>query len=107
METTTPPSAPNVGEDYVSTISSMSVDCLCDDDYKPEDRTLHLLSQGELNYLILDLNLSKRKAEILGSRMQQWNLLRSNTRISKNVKMISLLFSKYKTVLCIATTLKD
>ena len=57
IETPTPPSAPNVGEDYVSTISSMSVDCLRDDDYKPEDRTPHLLSQGELNYLICDMNL--------------------------------------------------
>ena len=76
------------------TISLMFVDCLRDDDYKPEDRTPHLLSQGELNDLIRDLNLSKRKAEIQGSRMQQWNLLRPNTRISKNVKMISLLFFK-------------
>jgi len=33
METPITPSAPNVGEDYVSTISSMSVDCLRDDDY--------------------------------------------------------------------------
>jgi len=41
-----------------------------------------LLSQDELNDLIRDLNLSKRESEILGSRMQQWNLLRPNTRIS-------------------------
>ena len=60
METPTHPSAPNVGEDYVSTISSMSIDYLRDDDYKPEDQTSHSLSQGELNDLIRDLNLSKK-----------------------------------------------
>ena len=49
-----------------------------DDDYKPEDRTPHLLSQGELS----DLNPLKRKAEIFGSRIQQRNLLHPNTRIS-------------------------
>ena len=71
METPTPSSAPNVSEDYERTISSMSVDCQRDDDYKPEDRMPHSLSQGKLNDLIRDLNLSKSKAEILGSRMKQ------------------------------------
>ena len=33
----------------------------------------HILIQGELNYLVRDLELSKSKAELLGSR--QWNLL--------------------------------
>ena len=34
----------------------------------------HLISQGELNDLVRNLDLTKTKAEILGSRLQQWNL---------------------------------
>jgi len=29
----------------------------------------HLLTQGDLNYIVRDLNLSKKQAEILGSRL--------------------------------------
>ena len=36
----------------------------------------HLLSQGYLNYIVRDLNLSKKQAEHLGSRLKGWNLLR-------------------------------
>jgi outer membrane cobalamin receptor len=32
--------------------------------------------------LIRDLDLTKSKAELLGSRLQQWNLLKENVRIS-------------------------
>src|SRR5215470_1287932 len=50
--------------------------------YVPEgDATPHLLSQADLNDLVRDLDLSKEKAELLGSRFQQWNLLQSNTRV--------------------------
>jgi len=35
-----------------------------------------------LNDLIRDLDLPKNKAELLGSRLQQWNLLKENVRIS-------------------------
>ena len=35
----------------------------------------HMITQIELNDLICDLNLSKEKSEILGSRLQEWNLL--------------------------------
>lgn len=42
----------------------------------------HLITQFELNDLVRDLNLSKSQAELLGSRLQQWNLLAKDTRIS-------------------------
>ena len=42
----------------------------------------HRIIQEELNDLIRDLDLPKSKAELLGSRLQQWNLLKENVRIS-------------------------
>jgi len=42
----------------------------------------HQITQEELNDLIRDLDLPKSKAELLGSRLQQWNLLKENVRIS-------------------------
>jgi hypothetical protein len=41
----------------------------------------HLLRQGDLNDLIRDLNLSQKQAELLGSRLKGWNLLRHDTEI--------------------------
>jgi hypothetical protein len=35
----------------------------------------HLTAQSELNDLVHDLNLSKAQAELLGSRLKEWNLL--------------------------------
>ena len=40
------------------------------------------INQERLNDLVQDLYLSKEKAEILGSRLQQWNLLKPETTIS-------------------------
>jgi len=42
----------------------------------------HILTRDELNDLVRDLELSKSKAELLGSRLKQWNLLKKNVRIS-------------------------
>jgi hypothetical protein len=41
----------------------------------------HLLTQGGLNDLILDLKLSKKQAERLGSRLRGWNLLQKGTEV--------------------------
>ena len=41
----------------------------------------HLLSQGDVNDLVRDLNLSKKKAELLCSRLKGWNLLQSETKV--------------------------
>ena len=42
----------------------------------------HLISQSELNDFVRDLELPKSKAELLGSRLQQWNLLKSDVKVS-------------------------
>jgi len=42
----------------------------------------HILIQEELNDLVRDLELSKSKAELLGSRLKKWNLLEKNIQIS-------------------------
>ena len=41
-----------------------------------------LINQERLNDLVHDLYLSKENAEVLGSRLQQWNLLGPETTIS-------------------------
>ena len=41
-----------------------------------------LFDQAELNDLIRDLNLSKHKAELLGSRLIEKNVLNENVRMS-------------------------
>ena len=43
---------------------------------------IHILTQDKLNGLVRNLEPSKSKAELLGSRLKQWNLLEKNVRIS-------------------------
>jgi len=45
-------------------------------------RQPHILTQDEMNDLVCDLELSKNKAELPGSRPKQWNLLEKNVGIS-------------------------
>jgi hypothetical protein len=40
-----------------------------------------LLTQGDLNDVVRDLNLSKKQAELLGSRLKCWNLLHQDTKM--------------------------
>ena len=42
----------------------------------------HLITQEELNDLVRDLSLTKESAEVFGSRLNEWNLLAYDTRIS-------------------------
>ena len=47
-----------------------------DADYLPRtDSSNHKITEGELNDLIRDIELPKNKAELLASRLQQWNVL--------------------------------
>jgi len=41
----------------------------------------HLPTQGDLNHIIRDLNLSKKQAEILGTMLKVWNLQRQDTKV--------------------------
>jgi hypothetical protein len=42
----------------------------------------HLITSKEFNDLVRDLNLPKSKAEILGSRLKQWNLLEDDVNVT-------------------------
>jgi hypothetical protein len=50
----------------------------------------HWITQGELYDLIRDLDLSKSKAELLGSRLQQWKLLKENVKFLCIVKCMKI-----------------
>ena len=52
-----------------------------DYDLKLSSNKPHLISQGELNDLVKDLNLSKNQVELLGSKLQGWNLLYKKYKI--------------------------
>ena len=41
----------------------------------------HLLTQRDLNDIVCDLNLPKKQAEVLGSRLKGWTLLRQDTKV--------------------------
>lgn len=46
-----------------------------------------MITQMGLNELVRDLGLRKNKAEFLGSRLEEWNVLTSDVRISINGNM--------------------
>jgi len=46
------------------------------------DSSNHNITEGELNDLIRDLELPKNKAELLASRLQQWNLLHHSVKVT-------------------------
>ena len=77
---------PPTNFDFDSDIESLDEDIVLldtDEDYVDKyTRIPHLIHQLELNDSVRDLNLTKNQAEILGSRLQEWNLLSDETRIS-------------------------
>lgn len=48
----------------------------------PSETQPQLINQRRLNDLVRDLDLPKSKAQLLGSRLQQWNLLEGGVNIS-------------------------
>ena len=46
------------------------------DNLQSTDSCNHKITEGDLNDLIRDLELPKNKAELLASKLEQWNLLR-------------------------------
>lgn len=82
-----PPQPPKQGTDIEKMVSDIESDCstqttIPSQDFLVNEKEPHLIRQGELNDLVRDLSLSKAQAELLGSRLQQWNLLHSSTQIS-------------------------
>lgn len=78
-----------------------------DIDYEPEsqdEKMPHLIEQDELNDLVRDLNLSKQHSELLGSRLQQWNLLAEGTRITafrtRNKELSTFFAMEYSLCAC-------
>ncbi|GBM93046.1 hypothetical protein AVEN_130861-1, partial [Araneus ventricosus] len=71
-----------------------------DDEEYPVDlvhRPPHLVTQPELNDLVRDLELPKGKSQLLGSRLQQRNLLEKGLKISSyrtRQSTLKLLFSE-------------
>lgn len=79
------PPAIAVGDDESSDDSDTEMTNSTDLYKQPVLKTLkqpHLLDQQELNDLVRDLELGKKKSELLGSRLQEWNLLAEGTTIS-------------------------
>ena len=72
--------------DDVSTTLYKLSDVEEDEQFQDYDGRPHLINQGDLNDLVRDLYLCKRKAEILGSSLQQLKLLHETTRISMYMK---------------------
>ena len=57
--------------------ASRDADCL-----PSSDSFNHKITEGELSDLIRDLELPKNKAELLASKLQQWNLLHHSVKVT-------------------------
>ena len=83
----------------LSETSAESSQSSCNSEFEDEPSTncSHLITQQELNDLVQDLNLPKSKSELLGSRLQQWNLLAPGTKVTvyrRRSELFSNLFSE-------------
>ena len=67
----------------ISLTSSKDDDVDFEVDTQSSSKDLHFPNQNELDDLTRDLGLTKAKAEILSSRLKEWNLLAPLRKISK------------------------
>ena len=73
---------PGSKEDQASILSTDSSEATVSNVGFPPSSLPQLFSQGELNYLTKDLNLSKESSELLASRLKEKNLLQLRTLIN-------------------------
>lgn len=73
--------------------SSEERDDPSDPSYIPDTTGPHILSQGDLNDLTRDLNLSKDLSELLASRLKQWCLLEKGRKTNNN--SVNVLLNRY------------
>ena len=73
---------PGSEEDQASILSTDNSEATVSDVGFPPSSLLQFFSQGELNDLTRDLNLSKESFELLGSRLKEKNLLQPGTLIT-------------------------
>lgn len=73
----------SVDDDEATSPTQEASEPECEDaTYVRDDSVPHLIEQAELNDLVHDLKLSKQHSQLLGSCLQQWNLLARGTKIS-------------------------
>ncbi|GBP67189.1 hypothetical protein EVAR_42068_1 [Eumeta japonica] len=96
-------SSANILDDNNSDVEFKSISS-DSDEFSPQENTPHLINQAEFNDLVRDLQLSRSKAELLGSRLQQWNLLLPDTKVtfSETEAKFTQNFSKEKVNIVIA-----
>ena len=83
-ETNPPPVPPAMSDTSSSEDSTSDTETGEGDMYVPDaDNFPQLLGQAELNNSVRDLELTNEKAELLGSRLQERNLLKPGTTISE------------------------
>ena len=75
-----------------------------DPDFVLADAVPPRLSQAELSDLVRDLDLSQERAELLGSRLKQWNLLQLDVKVTHHRKrqqnLLSFFEKKNNLVVC-------
>lgn len=102
------PTPPDVLVDVLAEFSSQtsgSEPDEADEIYQPEeDKSPKLFTQGELNDLVRDLNLTKDAAEVLGSRLKSKNLLAPGVAFSwyrhREQEIVSFFKEKDSMVFC-------